>query len=75
VADPGRDDDDIARADGFDDSVFASQLHFGRTAENEQGFMRRAVIMMIGEEAVPPIIAPLVRVDQRFDGRSRIVLG
>jgi hypothetical protein len=30
---------------------------------------------MESEEAVPPIVAPLMRVDQRFDGRSRIVLG
>src|SRR5262245_45607275 len=36
--------------------------------------MRRAVIVVIVEEAVPPIVTPLMRMDQRFNGRSRIVL-
>ena len=47
VTDPGRDDDHVARADGFDDARLAAQLHPGRTAENQQRLVRRAVIVVI----------------------------
>jgi hypothetical protein len=33
MANAGGDDDDVARADSFDDASFTTQLHLGRTAE------------------------------------------
>src|SRR5262245_52290973 len=34
--------------------------------------MRRTVIVMIAEDTVPPVIAPLVRLDKRFDSGCRV---
>src|ERR1700730_15788631 len=72
VADPGRNDDDIARADRDGLALIAAEADACLAFGDAEDLMRSAVIVMIRVDAVAPAAAPAVAREERLECAGRI---
>src|ERR1043166_9150801 len=74
MRDPGRNHDDIARAQLDALSAFAAEPHPRRSRRDAEHLMRRAVIVVVPVDAVPPGTGPAVPVEQALARAGAVAL-
>src|SRR5690348_16546964 len=74
MRDPGRDHDDITRAQLDALPAFAAEPHPRRSRRDAEHLMRRAVIVVVPVNAVPPGAGPAVPVEHALAGAGAVAL-
>src|SRR6266699_5527566 len=73
MRDTRRNENDVAGADLDRLTVLAAESHFCSTTIDTERFVRRAVIMSKGIDAVPPRVAPIVLGESALENGSAIL--